>query len=511
MRPAALKAMLDVATTRARSFVSISAVGIVSVITVAGAVLRFLHIFRKSFWLDEGVSVAIARLDWLNLLHILWRREANMALYYGLLRIWLHFGHSEAYVRGLSAVFSVGAIPVVYLLGRKLFNEKVGLIAASLFAVHAWQVRYAQEARSYSLYVLLTALSSLFLVKVLEQPTRRNGAAYTAASTLAIYSHFFAVLLIVVQCAAVYWAGPDGAVRKQFWRSVKIILVLFIPLAVFIASRGAGPIAWISRPNWSALHEFALFLTGNAGDLLLVIYLLCCTLAIVGWRRKQGGSAGTPWQGRWAISFLLCWLSAPVLITLAFSLARPVFLPRYLLMCATPLVLLAAAGLAQIRPAPLMFAAVALMIALSAKSTAAYYQADFDLQREDWRSATEYLLSHSDPGDAVIFHSAQARMPFEYYAESNPGRQNLMVAFPAHGNGRELNYRDFLANAKNANIAEIATRNERVWLVLAHNHLPTGSADTTTASLQESLSTSDLLLDRQQFAGGIALELYGRR
>src|SRR6185437_14026771 len=49
-------------------------------ITAGGAVLRFLHLTRKSFWLDEGVSVTIARLDLSNLLHTLWRREANMAL-----------------------------------------------------------------------------------------------------------------------------------------------------------------------------------------------------------------------------------------------------------------------------------------------------------------------------------------------------------------------------------------------------------------------------------------------
>jgi hypothetical protein len=72
---------------------------LLAAITGAGATLRFLYISRKSFWLDEGVSVAIARLDWPNFLRILWRREANMALYYVLLRGWLHLGGSETAVR----------------------------------------------------------------------------------------------------------------------------------------------------------------------------------------------------------------------------------------------------------------------------------------------------------------------------------------------------------------------------------------------------------------------------
>ncbi|HLK33509.1 MAG TPA: hypothetical protein VKT29_10500, partial [Terriglobales bacterium] len=67
-------------------------------ITAAGAVLRFLHLDRKSFWLDEGVSVTLARLDIANLLHILWRHEANMGFYYFLLRLWLHLGSGDYFV-----------------------------------------------------------------------------------------------------------------------------------------------------------------------------------------------------------------------------------------------------------------------------------------------------------------------------------------------------------------------------------------------------------------------------
>lgn len=44
------------------------------------AVLRFHSLAAKSFWFDEGVSVAIARLDWYNFARLLWRREANMSL-----------------------------------------------------------------------------------------------------------------------------------------------------------------------------------------------------------------------------------------------------------------------------------------------------------------------------------------------------------------------------------------------------------------------------------------------
>jgi uncharacterized membrane protein len=83
------------------------------VILAVAAALRFHSLAAKSFWFDEGVSIAIARLDWYNFARILWRREANMSLYYLLLRYWLHFSGSEFFVRSLSVIFAVASLPVV--------------------------------------------------------------------------------------------------------------------------------------------------------------------------------------------------------------------------------------------------------------------------------------------------------------------------------------------------------------------------------------------------------------
>ena len=143
--------------------------GSLFIIAAVAAALRFHLLAAKSFWFDEGVSVAIARLDWYNFARILWRREANMSLYYLFLRGWLHFGGSEFFVRSLSVVFAVASIPVIYMLGRRLFDSRVGLFAAALLAANAYFVQYSQDARSYSLMVLLCSLSSFYFLKCLER------------------------------------------------------------------------------------------------------------------------------------------------------------------------------------------------------------------------------------------------------------------------------------------------------------------------------------------------------
>ncbi len=62
------------------------------------SVLRFLFLTRKPFWFDEAFSVEIARMSWHDLTRLLWWREANMSLYYVLLRGWLHFGSNPFYI-----------------------------------------------------------------------------------------------------------------------------------------------------------------------------------------------------------------------------------------------------------------------------------------------------------------------------------------------------------------------------------------------------------------------------
>src|SRR5882724_8289427 len=85
------------------------------VLVAASAVLRFLFLVRKPFWFDEAFSVEVARIDWRNFLHLLWWREANMSLYYVLLRLWLNFsghsGQSEYFIRSLSVMAAVATVP----------------------------------------------------------------------------------------------------------------------------------------------------------------------------------------------------------------------------------------------------------------------------------------------------------------------------------------------------------------------------------------------------------------
>ncbi len=475
-----------------------------ALITAVSASLCFHSLAAKPFWFDEGVSVAIASLDWSNFLRILWRREANMSLYYLALHFWLHLGNSEFLVRTLSAVFALASVPALYLLGRRLFDSRVGLIAAALLAVNAYFVRYSQEARSYTLMLFLCVLSSLYLLQCLENPSRRNRVAYVLISVLAVYAHFFAGLLVLTQWLSLCFQDrqriPEGTRKNWRWIALSVL-----PVAAFVATTGAGPLRWIKRPGLIDLRDLALHLTGNGGWLLLIAYAIACLAAMIPASRLAAQRvSGDVWRYR----FLLLWLFFPVLLTVAVSFARPLFLPRYFFFCLPALLLLAASGLARFRSPWLLAPPLLLFFVLSLRGTVSYYQQDFDLQRDDWRAASHYLLTNARPSDALVFHVAMGRMPYEYYHSLlGTSPRDPVVSYPHHAD--RITFLDFVEKPDYIQLGRSLPPYQRVWLVFSNAKTPSG-LDSTASSLSQLLSADFPNVEQRHFSG-LDIFLYSKQ
>jgi mannosyltransferase len=440
-----------------------------ALIIAIAAGLRFYLLGAKIFWFDECVGVEIARLDWFNFARILWRREANMSLYYLFLRFWLHLGDTPAFVRSLSVIFALATIPALYLLGRRLFDSRTGIIAAILLALNAYHIRYSQEARSYALTVLLCVLSSLFFVESLENPSHRARLSYILTSSLAVYAHFFATLLILAQYLSLHFL--DGAQipepTRKSWRWIGVGL---LPVAIFVITTGAGPLSWIKRPSPRELWGFAIHLAGNGGPLLLMASLVACGAALFPVLRSKSSEAS--WD-RWRYWLLSLWLFFPVLFTVAISFARPLFLARYFVLCLPALNLLVAAGLARLRSLWLLIPTLLVFVVLSLRGTVSYYEHDFDLRRDNWADASQFLLSDARPGDAIVFDIAMGRMPYEYYRSVlSPGSSGPTVLYPNHGT--QMTFLDFVGKPDYAQLKHSISQYPRVWLVLSYVESPSG-------------------------------------
>jgi mannosyltransferase len=491
------------------------------VLLASATIARFLCLTRKPLWFDEAFSVEVARISWGNFLRLLWWREANMALYYVLLRIWLPFGHSEFYIRSLSVVIAVATVPAIYWLARLLYDRRVALIAAALFAFNAYSVRYAQEARSYALFLLLATLSSGFLIAYVHEPVRRNRAGYVLVSILAVYAHFYALLLLAAHWLALRSLGTgEGSTDRtklapQLRRVWITIGVAVLPLLVFVAKTGAGPIRWIQRPGFHDLFEFFKHLAGSNRWPLLALCAVACIMAVAP-LGKSLWARGQAWEV-WRCQFLLLWLFFPVVLTVLLSFARPVFLARYMIFCLPALLILVAAGLARLRQSFLLAAALTLLLLLCMQGIFFVYGNDFDNERDASGAAATFILDHAQPGDAVVFHIAATRIPYEFVRSLRSGENTASprftdqlgpeILFPHNGTG--LDYRDFTGKPTQDFLRAAAPCHPRVWVMLMNNG-PVGNPDATTVMLTKSLPETFPRMQQWQFAK-VEVRLYSQR
>jgi len=139
-------------------------------IVVLGGILRFYQIGSKGLWLDESFSAWLGWQPVGEMLAWLLRIDQHPPLYYTLLHFWMLLGDNAAHVRTLSALLGTLTIPVLYLLGRRLADDKVGLLAALILAVSPFHVRFAQETRMYTLLTLNVSLALYALARLLTDP-----------------------------------------------------------------------------------------------------------------------------------------------------------------------------------------------------------------------------------------------------------------------------------------------------------------------------------------------------
>src|SRR5258708_15300754 len=213
---------------------------LLALVTVLAAFLRLHALTAKSFWLDEGISIEIARLPWPRFLHVIWSSEANMALYYLLLRFWLAMGSSEGFVRGLSVLFSVATVPLIFFLGARLLGRRAGLLAALLLAINGYHIHYAQEARSYAMVVFFAVLATWLLARNLQEPSFAHWGIYAVVCALTTYSHFYGVLLVPAHAISFLSWRQDEIPRRKFACSLLAFGVMIAPIAISVLKRGAG-------------------------------------------------------------------------------------------------------------------------------------------------------------------------------------------------------------------------------------------------------------------------------
>ncbi|MCT7976909.1 glycosyltransferase family 39 protein [Laspinema olomoucense] len=200
----------------------------VVLVLIIGTFFRFYHLDHKIYWVDEvntslrvagyqksnfyeqlptGETLTIAQLHqfqslspergWGDTIKALAENAEHGPIYYLFTRLWMQiFGSSITVTRSVAVLFGLLAFPAIYYLSLELFSAPlVAWIAMSLVAVSPLHLLYAQEARQYSLWTLITLVSSLALLRSLRLNTRGSWAIYAGTVVLGFYSHLISALV----------------------------------------------------------------------------------------------------------------------------------------------------------------------------------------------------------------------------------------------------------------------------------------------------------------------------
>jgi mannosyltransferase len=438
--------------------------GILCLITAAAAALRFYALGERSLWFDEGISFGIARLSWADFARLLWEREANMSLYYFLLRIWLWFGGSEFFIRALSALIGTATVPLIYICGRRIFNSRVGLIAAGLLAVNAYHIRYSQETRAYALVAFMAVLSAILFAGFVKSGGERGGIAWAVASALLMYSHFYAALFVLAQLISLLIARPLNFNWRSLYRPARWFLYLTFPLIAFVFARGASQLNWIPPISLGGINSFFFLYAGVRGWPLEIIFAGAALVAA--WACRDSWAKSRFTFETWSQSLIWLWFAIPFGIVVVLSLWKNLFVARYLIFCLPALILVAAVGLSKIRIPSVLFLVLVVFSVLSTGGILRYYAQDIDVWRDDWRMASKSLLASARPDDGVIFYPGPGRMSYEFYKSLSHSSAPPRVISPAHApNGSpELSDKDFLVQPLAEVIESLPEDAPRVWL-----------------------------------------------
>ena len=404
-------------------------------LTVLALLLRLHNLGYESLDIDEADVVAYALQDWPGLLHRFLQPGETGPLYLLLLRLWVTAaGHSELALRLFSVLPAVASVPALYLLGRRLVDERSGLVAAALLTLSTYHIYFAQMTKMYALLLLLALLSCLLLLQGLQRPAMRTWVAYVVVTTAAMYTHVFGALLLPWHALfALTHLRTRREALKPWLLSTAALTLPYLPLAAARLGALRNPETLTRQftgpqdlPGMAATlaREYGTRYDLLPAPVLAAFFLGLTALGAAALVRRYPLPAEAS-AARW---FLGLGLALPLLVTYAMvTLGAPLFSSRYLILTLPVFYVTWGAGIAwllQTRWLPVGAVLLMLFIGLNA---ARWTETAVEGKRfrEDWRGGVARLEARYQPGDLVVVLHDSSFHALRYYATDAIGIANV--------------------------------------------------------------------------------------
>ncbi len=368
-----------------------------------GFIIRLINI-NQSLWLDEAITAqAVKTYSLANLITKFSPGDFHPPFYYLILKLWSNlFGYSEITLRLPSVIFGLAVVYFVYLIGRKLFNQKVALLASLFLAINPLAIYYSQEARMYSLAMLAVTASIYFFLE-------KRWLWWFFCLLVAMYSDYLPWLILPV---FVLITNKKKLLISHFL----LLFVAFIPwLPILWKQLSNGASVTVILPEWGNLLGgfsikglalvFVKFIIGRISLDNKIIYAIVITSigAVYFWLMIRVRNR-----------ILWIWLLLPIILGLIISLKIPVFTYFRFLFVLPAFILLLAAGASRNK-------IFVLFVSLVSFGCLLIFNSNSSFQRDNWRDAVLYMEKNNG---IALLPSLATVSPINYY------RQNLPVYDP---------------------------------------------------------------------------------
>ena len=175
-------------------------------------------------------------------------------LFYVLDREWAEVaGSSIPSLRIPALLFGVAAIGAMYWFCLELTGDMlVAGAAAALIAVSPFFVTYGGQARQYSLWVAMIAVTSALLLRALRESSTRIWIWYGVTMALALYTDLLSLFVLLGHAAYVLiWYRRDRKRAAAFGIGAACALLAFVPWVVVVVSGHhtmARDLGWTNIP-----------------------------------------------------------------------------------------------------------------------------------------------------------------------------------------------------------------------------------------------------------------------
>lgn len=377
---------------------------------LAGLVLRFWT--RSQLWLDEALSVNIARLPIGDIPSAL-RQDGHPPLYYVLLHGWMSVvGTGNAAVRSFSGLWAVALIGLLWVAGRRLGGERVAATAVVLVALNPYAIRYATETRMYAMVAVLVLVWALLVDDALRSPRMGRLVAIALVTGALLWTHYWALWFLGAAGLGLLWRWwhqrRDGDPRATATLGVVgatvaggLTFVPWLPAMAYQGTHTGTPWARPVRPTEMMATTLADFGGGAKPEAIVLGWFLFVAMLLGLFGIATGRLEITlDLRTRRPVRRIAYLGAVPLLIgCLAGYATGATYASRYAAVVFPFLLLLAAVGVTQIRSRPVAAGVLAVLLLLGAIGSVR----NVVTQRTDAGQNAAAINVASSPGDWVVY------------------------------------------------------------------------------------------------------------